>query len=521
MASWNEGQESERGRAALPARAPRARRIRAAICVTVALALAASAPPMRAQTGNLPRLGDPGGGELSQMLERRIGEAIMRDLRRNASVLDDTEGTDYLNRLAVRLPGAASAEGLRFEFFLVSDPSLNAFALPGGFIGVHTGLMLAAQSESELASVLAHEMAHVTQRHIARMLERERQGSVLSIAALVLAALAVRSNPQAAGGVLALGESVQNQQMLSFSRDAEREADRIGLEMLTQAGFDPRDMVGFFGRIQRASRFHDTGAPAYLQTHPFTTDRMADIQGRVRDAIAQGAPARRDDIGFELVRARLRALADRSVDGLRLARAHLEAARGEGTGTADGVRWYGLAVIAHAQRDFEAARQALAQARSRVSGGDAYLDRVGVEVELDAGMLPAALALADAALRTSPRSRTLVQLRARALLGMREFPAAVGFITERLREWPADSQLWKMLAEAQFASGNVALAHQATAEQYALAGAWPAAIEQLQLARRTRGLDFYTGSRIDARLRELEQELRREREDSKTQRRDG
>ena len=492
------------------------------VCALLACALCVPAPALLAQTTQLPRLGDSGGGELSPILERRIGEAIMRDLRRNGEVLDDVESTDWLNRVASRLLAANRGDGFSFEFFLVADPSLNAFALPGGFIGVHTGLVVAAQTESELASVLAHEIAHVTQRHIARMLERERQSSVFSIAALVLAALAARSNPQAVGGVLALGESVQQQQMLGFSREAEREADRIGLEMLSGAGFDQRDMVTFFGRIQRASRFQESGAPAYQRTHPLTIDRMADIQGRVRDAVQQRGPAAgRDETAFELVRARLRALADRSVGGLRSARAQLAAEQGEGLEPARGVRWYATAAVAHAQRDFPAARSALAEARRRLADGQQFLDRLAVEVELDAGAPRAALALADDALRYSPQARAIVHLRARALLELRENSAAVAFLTERVREWRSDPQLWKMLGEAQFARGNVALAHQAAAEQYAIAGAWPAAVEQLQLARRVPGLDFYTGSQIDARMRELEQELRREREDRKAQGREG
>lgn len=492
------------------------------MCTCLTLALGFPAPAVLAQPSQLPRLGDPGGGELSLAVERRIGEAIMRDFRRKGAVLDDVETTDYLNRFAAALPKTTNAAGFAFEFFLVADTSLNAFALPGGYIGVHTGLVVAAQTESELASVVAHEMAHVTQRHIARMLERERQGSVVSIAALVLAVLAARSNPQAIGGFLSLGDSIQRQQMLSFSRDAEREADRIGLEMLGQAGFDSRDTISFFERLQRASRFYDRGAPDYLQTHPLTTERMADMQGRVRSAVAQGeAITHKDDVSFALVRARLRGLAEPSVDGLRLARARFEAELSEGSEAERGVRWYGIAVIAQAQHDGAGARHALAQARRRILGGAQFLDRVAIEIELDAGAASAALALADEALRRSPHARALVHLRARALLSLRDEASVVDFITERLREWPVDPTLWKMLGEAQFARGNVAQGHQAIAEQYAIAGAWPAAIEQLQLARRAPGLDFYTGSKIDARLREMERELRREREDSKEHRRDG
>lgn len=499
------------------------RRMRAVASICLALALGAQPPALLAQPGPLPQLGDPGGGELSPLLEQRIGEAIMRDLRRSGAVMDDVEGTDYLNSLAARLTAHHGPDDQKFELFLVDDPTLNAFALPGGFIGVHSGLIAASQTESELASVLAHEMAHVTQRHIARMFERERQSSIFSIAALVLAVLAARSNPDAVGGIVSLGQSVQMHQMLGFSRDAEREADRIGFETLQGAGFDPHDMVRFFERLQKASRVYEGGAPEYLRTHPLTTNRMADIQGRVRESAAPassvGRPAQRG--GFELVRARLSALANPRVDGLRRARAQLESDLEQGSDNERGLRWYGIAVIANAQRDFGGARVALARARQLLASGHEYLARVGLEVELDSGATRSALALADEAVRRWPHLRALAHLRARALLELRDYQVAAGYLNDLLREWPKDVRIWKMLAEAQNGLGKLGLAHRATAEQYALAGAWPAAIEQLKLARISPQLDFYTASLIDARLRELERELRREQEDSKGQRPDG
>ena len=503
--------------------AAKLRRWRKAACLCLALTLGAEPALLLAQPGPLPRLGDPGGGELSPLLEHRIGEAIMRDLRRNGVVMDDAEGTDYLNSLAARLTARNGPDDQKFEFFLVGDPTLNAFALPGGFIGVHSGLIIAAQTESELASVLAHEMAHVTQRHIARMFERERQSSIFSIAALVLAVLAARSNPQAVGGIVSLGESVQMHQMLGFSRDAEREADRIGLETLGGAGFYPPDMANFFERLQKASRLYEGGAPEYLRTHPLTTNRMADIQGRVQEVagIASKPVSAQDQLAFELLRVRLKALADPGVDGLRRARAQLESAPAQDSGIAPGLRWYGIAVIANAQRDFAGARVALARARSLLPQGQQYLARVALEVELDSGATRPALALADEAVGRWPQARSLAHLRARALLELRAYQAAADYLSESLRQWPKDPRLWKMLAEAHNGLGKDALAHRATAERYALAGAWPAAIEQLKMARTSPQLDFYTASRIDARLRELERELRREQEDSRGQRPDG
>jgi len=282
--------------------------------ISVAAALMAGVPGAHAQIDNLPRLGDAGGAELPPETERRIGEAIMADLRREEAILDDAELTDYLNNFAAQLTSTRAARGLSFEFFLLRDSSLNAFALPGGYIGVHSGLVVTAQTESELASVLAHEVGHVTQRHVARMLAQNQRSSVLSLAAVVVALIAASSNPNAAAGLIALGGSVQESTMLSFSRDAEREADRVGLDILRQAGFQTKDMVAFFARMQQATRVYESDAPAYLRTHPLTGARMSDIQNRV---LEQPYRQRADSLDFHLVRAKLSALANTSTDGLR------------------------------------------------------------------------------------------------------------------------------------------------------------------------------------------------------------
>ena len=296
------------------ARRPARRRQRAA-CAALAIALALVPPAAMPQANNLPRLGDAAAEDLSPAAERRLGERIMRDIRRDASVSDDVELAGYLNSLAAAL--TASAQGHSFELFLVKDPTMNAFALPGGFIGVHTGLIIAAETESELASVVAHEIGHVTQRHIARMLSDQRQTTLGTLASLVLAALAARSSPQAAIGIVTMASGAQQQQMLAFSRDAEREADRVGMDTLRASGFDPNGMVAFFGRLQQSSRTYESTAPAYMRSHPMTVERIADMQARVQEGRYRQHP---DSIEFRLARARLRALGDGSVDALRAER---------------------------------------------------------------------------------------------------------------------------------------------------------------------------------------------------------
>ncbi|HVL55592.1 MAG TPA: M48 family metalloprotease, partial [Burkholderiaceae bacterium] len=317
--------------------------------------MAVAVGPSAAQTHieNLPRLGEAAGDELSPAAERRLGEQIMRELRRERAFFDDAEVDDFLNRFGAKLTSAPAAAGYDFDFFAVLDTTVNAFALPGGYIGVHTGLITTAQSESELAAVLAHEIGHVTQRHIARMLAQQRQSSMMMLAALVLGVLAARSNPQAIGGFATLGDQVARSTMLSFSRDAEREADRVGLEIMQHGGFDPTAAVTFFGRLQQIGRVYENNAPAYMRTHPLTTERISDLQLRIREARYR---QRVDSLDFRLIQAKLRAIGDSSIDGARNARQTFERLTQQG-GRDDPAAWFGLATVAFAQRDFAAGEQ--------------------------------------------------------------------------------------------------------------------------------------------------------------------
>lgn len=483
--------------------------LRKCVAVPVALVLALGAPAaMHAQAGpgttvfdSLPRIGDAAADELSPQAEHAIGEAVQQSFRQHGLLVEDAELVDYLNQLGARLAATGPAAGYGFELFAVRDPTLNAFAVPGGFIGVHTGLIVAARSESELAAVLAHEMGHVTQRHIARMLAQGRQSSVVSLAAMVLAVLAARSNPQAATGLVALGGGIVQDQMLAFSRDAEREADRVGLEILRQSGFDANAMVAFLGRLQSATRIHESGAPTYMRTHPVTTERMADIQNRVA-----GARYRQhvDPVEFTLLRAGLEATADPSTDGLARARASAARHLRERSFTSEVAAYYRLAVVANEQGDADAARDALAGARKALGAPHPMLARLGIDIDLRAGRAQAALAASRRALEAFPSVRALVRQHGAVLLRLGQSDDAARFLDRQVRQYPGDSTLWRLLAEAQFAAGRPVAARRASAEQYALEGGLLAAIEQLQLAQREAGRDFYVGSQIDARLRELQ-----------------
>jgi len=481
------------------------------LAVLLAGALALAPPPALAQVDNLPRLGDAISDELSPLAERRLGESIMRQVRRDAAWLDDADLVDYLNRFVRPLAATPAAGGLDFELFAIADPSINAFALPGGFIGVHAGLLMAAESESELAAVLAHEIGHVTQRHIARMLAQQRTASLVSLGAFVLAVLAARSNPQAAMGGVMLGDQVARQGMLSFSREAEREADRVGFEILRQAGFDTQGIVAFFIRLQTANRLYDSNAPSYMRTHPLTVERIADMQLRIRDSRYRQRP---DSLEFELLRARLRATADAGAEARTTSRARLEQQVRDSPG-ASAAPWYGLAAVAAAQRDWTRVDSALAQAQAVAGEPHPLFDRLAASARIAAGDPAGAVARARAGLRRTPDSRGLARVLGEALLADGRPREAVSMLEEQLQTWRGDARLWQLLSQAHEALGQRTLAHRAAAERYAALGSPLTAREQLLLARKAADADFFTASVIDARIREIEADALRELEETR------
>jgi len=262
-------------------------------------ALAALLIAGTALADELPDLGDVSQSALSPAQERKLGEGIMAQIRSNPAYLDDAEVNDYLDTLGYRLVSNSPDPSGAFEFFALEDSAINAFALPGGFIGVHSGLISAAQGESELASVMSHEIAHVTQRHIARLIAAQQRIGLASMAALAVAILAARSNSQVSAAAIAAAQAGSIQSQLNFTREHEREADRIGLQIMEKSGFDVHAMPIFFERLQKATRVYETGAPSHLRTHPLTFERIADIQSRIENVPFRQVP---DSLEFQLVR---------------------------------------------------------------------------------------------------------------------------------------------------------------------------------------------------------------------------
>ncbi|WP_454720128.1 MULTISPECIES: beta-barrel assembly-enhancing protease [Cupriavidus] len=477
----------------------------------------------------LPDLGDPSTASLTPDMERRLGEHIMRDIRRDPDYVVDPLLADYLNSLGYRLVQAARRQSISgstgsgtfatgFELFAVRDRTINAFALPGGYIGVHTGLLVQSETESELASVLGHEIGHVMQRHIARGITSQDQSMWIALASMVLAGLAATKSGDAASALAMGGQAAAVANQLSFSRGAEREADRVGFQIMTAAGFDPQGMPDFFKRLQRVMGISENSVPAYVRTHPLTSERIADMQDRVSHVAARHVGSTPE---YEFARMRARIVQETTPSDLQNVRAALQAQLSAAPPARVPALYYGMAFADQRLGRNAAAEQSLAEARRLygnipgATSGSPMLDVMAIELARAQGRPQEALNQATASMKAFPLSHAVAVSYAATLLGAGRLDQAVAFLRERTREDIARGEWWDMLARAYAGQGRRVQQHQALAEKYAIDGAYQAAIEQLQIARKAGDGDFYTLSEVDARLHQLERQFREDKQDNK------
>ncbi|WJF89732.1 M48 family metalloprotease [Paraburkholderia bonniea] len=476
----------------------------------------------------LPDLGDGSGGSLTPQAEFRLGERIMRQVRRDPDYLDDWLVRDYLNSVAAKLSAAASAQYIgayrpAFDLFAMRDAQINAFSLPGGFIGVNTGLITATQTESELASVLGHEMGHVLQRHIARMMATGERSSYAALAGILLGVLAgVVARSGDLGSAIALGsQAYAVDSQLRFSRAAEHEADRIGFQLLSGAGYDPYGMTMFFRQLER-SAMGDTGVPSYVRTHPLTGERIADMEDRARRAPYR-QPRQAAEYGF--VRARVRVLQERSRGAYADVVSRLRSEINERTALNLAANQYGIALAQMLLERYDEAEVSLAAARQSFAAmqPDAHgaqrsspsLDVLAAEIARRAGRGLEAERLAAQAQARWPESHAAIETHLQTLLSARRFAAAQALAEQETRADPLQPAWWRYLAQASASTGDVLTQQRALAEKFALEGAWPSAIRQLKQARDIKGTNFYTSSAINARLHDFEARYQEERDDEK------
>lgn len=455
------------------------------------------------QVINLPDIGSTADATLSPDQEKRLGEAFMRNLRQSLEIVDDPVVNSYVQDIGNRLVSHVENYPLDFTFFVVNDPTINAFAGPGGYIGVNTGLILATDSESELASVLAHETAHVTQRHLQRSFETANKLNLPTAAAIIAAMIlgAQTNNGQAAEALLAATMAGSAQTQINFTRAHEAEADRVGMQLLEQAGFDPRAMPAFFEKLQQESRLYASSAiPEFLSTHPVTLERISDTRNR-----AEQYPHKKvqSSTGYYLARAKIQAIL--SKDPAKLVKQYTESLKSGKFANAIGEK-YGYALALYANRNYQKALQTITQLIQHDRERVPYLV-TKAQIEIDANNLNRANKTLDNALKLYPHNEPLTELFAQTLIDMRQPEKAKLIIQEQIRYSPSNPAIYKLLAQAEDNLGFSGSAHQALAEYYYLDGNIHQAIEQLQLALQQKNSDKqYAKSRIEARLKQFKEE---------------
>jgi predicted Zn-dependent protease len=519
------------------------------------------APLPRPATAPLPNLGSPDAADLPASEERRILRDLRRELARYPDNFADPELNAYLDHLIAKLAAGLGTSRPHLEIYALRDPVLNAFAMPGGLMGVNSGLITAAGNENELAGVLAHEIGHVEQRHIARSIANQKSAGLWTLAGLALAILAARSGTSSGDNVMqaaiAGSQGLSVSQVLAFSRDAEREADRVGLRLLTEAGYDVSGMVSVFQRLQAQGRLYESTGHIIPSTHPLTTERIADIQNRTR-LIPPRPPV--DTLAFRLFQARAMVLAAQTADARLQLRKVFDArmqpgvqipGEPEATAFVRAGAAYGLALIELAEpktgtqaTDAASGQRALTQLdRAAKEAGFAPTAPGSLQAQAaQAGKLGAArpMLVAEPAQLLFARARALSRLgrqadavaliqaagdsggmpllfrdaMAQAFLDINEAGQAAAILRLRLAQQP-DPAPWLVLARCYAELGDKPGQLRAQAEHYFMIGAFGSALQSMEAARKTPGLDAITQSQIDARLREMRDAKRIEDEELK------
>jgi predicted Zn-dependent protease len=353
----------------------------------------------------IPQMGEPADASLSPREEMEIGSRITTQLYRAGFILEDPELTDYIAGIGWNIASRSGNLPQQLTFFVVRDPRINAFALPGGYMGFNAGLIMAARTESELAGVVAHELAHVTQRHIARSIEGTRVSNIATWATVLAAIIAGSAAPDVVIGALALGQAATYQQQVNFTRAHELEADRLGIRTMAQAGYNPEGMVSFFQRLEQQSRLYGSGLPEILRTHPVNTTRIS--EARARAAEYEGQPVTERTVEFRIMQARSRVLTSaRPSQALEYYSQRMDSGI-EGIGER-----YGAALAMAELGNFEPAREVL-----------------------------------KPALEQAPRQASLLLLNARILAGLRQDEAALAEYRTVIEHHPRYAPALLALAE--------------------------------------------------------------------------
>ncbi|NQD38330.1 M48 family metallopeptidase [Permianibacter sp. IMCC34836] len=460
-----------------------------------ALALTTTVATVASAANDLPDIGSSVSKTLSLTQEQLIGDDYMRQIRQFAPIIDDPEIVEYINDLGFRLVASApDATDRQFYFFVLADPELNAFALPGGYIGVHSALILMADNESELAGVMAHETAHVIQRHLARRVERQQQLSLPTLAAIIGGLIMAANNPQAGIAAMTAAQAGATQVMINHTRENEAEADRIGIQILADVSLDPNGMASFFEKMAAQTRYMQMPPPVLL-THPVSEQRMADA--RLRAAEMHPHPVS-NSLRFRLMQAKLRDLTQTDLD-----QREREQVQAEKLAEADPVVRYSRALLSLRRGELDTATRIASQLMQQEPSNLSYL-------LLQAQVLRARQNFTDAeqllgkALALHPNHHALTVAYSQVLLDLGKADRARERLLAYVSLPDTEPNVYRLLASAQNQAGKTDEVHESQGLYLQAVGDLSGAIQQFELARRSRSDDPYASTRIQARIQHLQ-----------------
>ena len=472
------------------------------VTLVTAFSLLFSGTLANARFYDLPNLGSSADAVMTPAEEHRLGEAFMRRIRASGEVIDEPWVNDYIQHLGTRLTEHSEAAGKTFHFFVLDKPTINAFAGPGGYIGIHSGLISAARSESELAAVAGHEIAHVTQHHLAQFYADAKRLSVPGAALLIASILLGAVGGAQAGIAAAMGsQAALLQHQIDFTRANEKEADAIGIDILAESGYDPSAMATFFNRMGKATRVYNTKLPKFLLTHPISSERIAEAQGR-----AGRYPYRQtvEDPRFHLLRAWLKVRNDEDPDlRVPVLRKQLQT----GSYRSKTAKQFELALALDKAGKPGEASHVLENLRRQ------HPEQAAIAISLSRiltkqGQLAKAAQVLRASLKQAPENRPVLTALARLEIRRDNPKKAITVLKPLIAADPDNTSLLALLALAQGRSGDRISAYRSLAESYFQAGKTIAAIQQLHILKREfKNLDYYVASSIEARLDVFEQEL--------------
>lgn len=451
---------------------------------------------------HIPDIGDSAASLVTLQDEYQTGAAIVRNIRRAGKLLDDALLHDYINQVGYKLVSVSDNTSYKFNFFIVNDRAINAFALPGGFIGVNYGLILASRNESELASVLAHEIAHVTQRHYARAYDMQKKYSTPLLAALIAAIVlgaTTKSADLATAGMASIA-GAQATLAVNFTRENEKEADRIGIKMLAKAGFDPNGMADFFQLLYNESRLYGPQGPEFLRTHPLSQNRMAEARQRASKFPTKPLPTSDQ---YLMMKERIHVLTQENYK--QLARIYKKQITNKEYINKD-ASYYGYILSLIKNKQTKVAYFYLKPLLKKYPNRIAYLI-AEAQIASAAKQNKKATTIYKEALAIYPHNESIILYYTETLINQKRFRKAKQLLDKHLRKVPAIPVLYKYLSRVEAQLGNTSLSFEALSNYYYQLGQVRQALNYINQALKTPRLNFYTESRLSARKQELQQEI--------------